>query len=559
MTRLHADQLKGIIERAKAWPVWGSDAQGTTPGMENSIFMQAGTYGESMRDLALYVALRESDRERLKSLTGWKADREIKIDSLPERIANAYSDLLYGENAEFTAGELKDQDQMDEMVKANDLQEELPRWVDWCVSEGEVWWRVYVDRDISEFPIIEANSRLDVIPMFSGRKITAAAFTTDIFSQNIEVEKTIKTVVWRHIEIQTDGLVYNLLYKGDLYSLGDEQPLGSLPETANLPPEWKHGLDIMLAGRIPNKLGRDYRLGISEYHGVKDLLLDLNESHTIMSENARNTAKARMVVPASAIGEDGTFDATKDIVVEESQDDSLDNAGKSGSYTVLEYKFQARELLMHMDNLVDVIMTRCGLAEQFVGGGKSSQGQAFTGTALRTRLIPTTLAASKKGKIWDRGVKEMLFAAMQAAALPTERGGTGHTWTDKTLKPEIKRSSVLPEDQNEQTQRLVMAVQGEIMSINTALKTLHPDWTEDEIKEELEAIQNDRAPATPFGQTLADVQNGRVQLPDQMDSKPGDSVPTPDPNGARQPGAGRTPDGQSPGKKPPVVTAGGPR
>jgi hypothetical protein len=550
-----ADTLQAMLERAKSWPVWGADPVGQTGTSTTASYAQVGSYGQSMRDLALWVALRESDRERIRSHLGWAADRAIRMDPLPERIAAAYSDLLYGESVEISASEADDQEQLDEMIEANELREELPRWVDECVSEGEIWWRVYIDRDASEYPIIEVNSRLDVVPLFRGRKIVAVAFLNDILTQEIRGEGQTRTEIWRHVEIQTDGLSRNLLYRGDNNSIGNEEPLSRLPETTDLPAEWDHGLKIMLAGRIPNKLGRDRQLGISEYHGVKDLLLDLIEAHTIMAENARNTAKARMVVPANAVGPDGKFDASQDVIVQESLDDALDDK-KAGPYAILEYTFQADQLLKYMDNLVNVIMTRVGLAEQFVGGAKQSEGQAFTGTALRTRLIPTTLAANKKGRLWDRGVREMLLAAMQAASIPTESGGTGHTWKDKEKPPRIKRVSVLPEDQNEQTQRLVMAVQGEIMSIETAVAEEHPNWTKEEQEKEVERIleQHD-APDT--GDQNPD--QNQLDLPDQVNSEPGDSVPSPDLEGGQQPGAGRTPDGQSPAKRPPRVTAGGPR
>lgn len=548
---VEADALQNIIENAKAWPVWGSDLAGGLPAFSPNVYARAGMYDQSLRDIATWVALRESDRQALRRIIQWPNDREYRVDPLPSRIAGAYSDLLFGEDPDFTAASASDQDNMDEMVEANDLPSELRRWCEYSISEGEVWWRCWVDKDMSDWPIVDISSRLDAIPMYLGRRIAAVAFVEDLFTQAVTLEDQPMLEIWRHIEIQTDGLVRHLLYKGDTSSLGNPVPLAERPETAGLPEQWDHGLDVMLSGRIPNKLGRDFRLGVSEYQGVKDLLFDLNEAHSIMAENARNTAKARMVVPASAIDEDGNFDAGKDVVVAESLDESLEGRDKTGPYAVLEYQFQATPLLTYMDNLINTVLTRVGLAEQFVQGSKGgSQGQAFTGTALRTRLIPTTLAAAGKARFYDDGVPKMLLAMQQVSNLPVERGGTGQSWSKPTEKPEMKRSSVLPEDQNEETQRHVMAVQGEVESIETAVDAMHDDWSDEDKKAEVERIKKDREVAAPSP--------GDPNLPNKVPGGPNSKVPTPGDLTPEQPGAARGPDGQSPAGSP-EVKAGGPR
>src|SRR5438105_9275472 len=274
-----ADILQEIIEKASSWPVWSADRIG---GVSTGTYAQGGQYGQSLRDIALWVALRESDRKALYTLVKWPRDRELRLDPLPERIGEAYSDLLYSEDPEFFAPNKADQKKLEEAAASNFLPEQLRRWVDQCTTEGEVWWRVYVDKDQSEWPIVDAHSRLDVVPLFYGRKIPAIAFISDILSQQIHFEKQVQIKIWRLIEIQTEGYVRNLLYEGSVGTLGMPRPLGSDPfkETEGLPEEWDHGLEMMLAGRIPNKLGRDWRLGMSQLQGVKDLIMDLNESRT---------------------------------------------------------------------------------------------------------------------------------------------------------------------------------------------------------------------------------------------------------------------------------------
>lgn len=491
-----ADQLEKIIENADKWPVWSTDFVG---GRDTGAAPQIGMYGRSARELEKYVAIRESDREHLASLIGWDAERaqgepkrEYKVDPLGERISQAFSDLLFGEDPEWKAANEADEEILTEMINANDLPSELRTAAADASSEGEIWWRLYVDPDESEFPVIEFVSRLDVIPLFRGRKIVAAAFVTVLLTQEIKVEEQTTVEYWRHIEIQTDGETRNLLYKGALGQLGSKQPLEANSEVSDLEDKWDHNLKYMLCGRVLNKRGRDFRLGISDYQGILDLLLDLNEVRVIMAENARLSGKSRMVVPANAVGPDGKVSLGKDIIVDEGVEDFGDG-GRAGAYAVLEYTFQANELIAYKNDLVSDAMTRVGLAEQFMGGGKSSnEGSAMSGTALRTRLIPTTLAGSGKGRYWDAETPRIATAMQEVDALPVKLGGCGHTWTNPSDPPTIERSSVLPEDPREQLDLEVTAVSGEVRSVETAVRKLNPDWDDEQIEKELAQIKADR-------------------------------------------------------------------
>lgn len=517
MARAEAERLKHILEKASAWPIWNPSGVG---GQSSPLATQVGSFGRTMRDIELWVALRESDRDKIKSLIGWPSDRDYRVDPLADRIANAYADLLFGEDPEITPGSDDDDDNMTELIEANALPSELRRAAADSSSEGEIWWRIYTDPMQAERPLVEFVSRLDVVPLFRGRKIVACAFVSTLTPEELQREKGVTEIVqYRHIEIQTDTLTWNLLYKGSMHTLGVQMKLKDHPETADFPDEWKHGIPEMLAGRVPNKLGRDWRLGVSDFAGVKDQLLDLNEARSIMAENARLTAKARMVVPMEAV-KNGEFDAGSDVIVHEGLD--LDLSGRApGPYAVLEFNFQAGALLEHINSLTSTALTRVGLAEQFVGSANGAfEGNAgATGTALRTRLIPTTLAAQGKGRFWDDALPKILHLLARVDALPTRLGGFDHQWSSEE-PPAIERGSVLPEDLVEETNRHVAAVGGEVESIETAVRQLHPDWSEEEITNEIDRIKEDRAagltepappgftprgnPAAPGGQPTAE-------------------------------------------------------
>lgn len=381
-----------------------------------------------------------------------------------------------------------DQDRLDMLVDVNELPAELHQAEVICSSEGEVWWRILVDDGQSDYPILEWHSRSQVRPLFRGRKLVACAFHEEIHREKLEDQWT----VWRYVEIQAQGYVRNLLYKGTMTALGSAQPLNSQPQTAWLRDEWTHNLG-MLCGRVYNKLGRDRRLGRSDFHNVVPLLFSLNEATTVGHENMRLTAKKRVAIPREAISEDGTFDASEDVLVmDEPLDDTLGQSTGNGRFAVLEYSFDAEALIEHKLDQIATILSRVGIvADMASTGGSRSMGgggAAISGTALRMRLIPTTLAANGKARPWDANLPQVMVRMQQVDALPLEQGGCGHAWNQPNEPPSIERGQPLPSDETEETNRHVSAVGGEIESRRTAIRDTHKDWTEEQVQEEIDQI-----------------------------------------------------------------------
>lgn len=511
--------------------------------------------------IELYRALRESDSEVLKARAGWGDDRDYYIDPLAEKISESFADMLFGEDPTFTSAQTKafqaqqqaqikaaaaadvaaraqggegtavpvdptgsifpsdqpddtletgdnptesdqtdavnknptgDQELLNNIIDANDLPSELRAAEMICSSEGEVWWRIYVDMGQSDYPIIEWNSRSDVRPLFRGRKLVAAAYVDEVHREEISDEWRI----YRYVQIQATGIVRNLLYMGTPEQLGRPVALDTRPETSSLEEEWLHQLGI-LCGRIPNKLGRDRRLGVSDYRNVSSLLFSLNEATTIGHENMRLTAKKRVAVPREAISNDGTFDVGEDVlIVDTPLDDQMDSNAANSKFAVLEYSYDSQALIEQKLDTVATILNRCGIvAEMGAGGNTRGSGgsgggaAALSGTALRMRLIPTTLAANGKGRFWDDQLPKITMRAQQVDALDTDAGGFGRPWKMAEEPPTIERSEPLPTDETEETTRHVQAVGGEIESRRTAIADLHPDWTDAMVQEELAQIQ----------------------------------------------------------------------
>lgn len=472
-------------------------------------------------------ALLENDRDRLRKIAGWPADRPYKIDPVAGLIADAWADHLWGEDPTITPSAEADAALLELLLEAGgDFTGELHSAERTVVGEGEAWWRVYVDRDVADVPLLEWHGRDAVVPFYIGRRLMAVALVT-------ELERR-RGTVWRHLEVHADGVVEHHLYRGTAGKLGPERPLADRVELADLADAvgdaqaWEHGLP-MLMGRITNGRRRKRalgELGVSDLDAILDDLLSINESKAIGHENMRLTAKRRVVVPEGSLtpssGEApftgpltdrgdgvlvptngaGTFDAGEDVLVTSNLDAELGRSA-DGTFKVLEYTFDAEPLIAWKRDLLESALTRIGLTPQYVGT-VTGQGDGFalSGTALRLRLIPTMRAGRGKARPWDDALPRIVALMAQVDALPDAEGGFGRTWADPATPPAIERHVEVPHDPVEDASTETALVNARIRSRWQAVVSQHPDWTDEQVQEELDRITADApAPAVAFGGT----------------------------------------------------------
>jgi hypothetical protein len=331
-----------------------------------------------------------------------------------------------------------------------------------------------------------------------------------------EIERT-ENEVWRYVQYHEDERAENALYmssaivspfvggnqgpygyggqQGDpeidimrLQRLGVEQPLSANPYTADLEPEWDHGLP-MLAGRFINNVPRTRKIGKSDYDGVEDLLFDLNEAHSIDSENYKLAGKKRAVMPRRYQDYAGNAEISEEIFWVEEGTDEMDP--QEGPFKILEYTYDAASSIARKEDLERTVITRVGLVRQFVDSNPTD-GFAQSGAALRTRLIPTALAAHGKAREWDELLPKTLCLMQRVDALDEGHGGFARPWKDPQGVPTITRASVLPEDPQDKATRHQTLIANELESIETAIDDLHPDWSPDRKTLEVQRILANR-------------------------------------------------------------------
>lgn len=475
-------------------------------------------------EIRKWKAFRNSDKDYLTTLhSNWKAGRAYKVDPLPKRISLAFADFLYQEAPVVTPADEANREVQTDLLRETKFASRLRVAADICVSESQVWWHIFTDDRQSMWPILEWRSRTDVIPYMIGDTVLAAAFVRT-YNPRIEGDP-----VYRHLEIHENERVANVLFKGasetgsnkgrdnSAANEGTSNEIGTRVEltefayTAEIEEEWNHGLPI-LAGRVKNE--EDAR---SVYDGLEDFFLDLNEAHTVDSENFRLAGKKRAMIPKKYADQAGQVDAGEEIFFTES-DNELDS--DAAPIKILEYSYSAQDSIARKDDLANVALTRCGLARQLVDAN-SNEGLAQTGTALRTRLLPTTAALSGKAQEWRDELPTIVCRLQQVDALPEGNHGFGRPWRDPQLPPAIVLSNPFPIDGTEEAQRHQTLITAELESIETAIEELRPGWSKERRMLEVRRILANRS-----GYALDDDGN-----PVTEDSR------TPNPPGER-----RTPD-----------------
>lgn len=478
------------------------------------------------QDAKLHQAIKESrafldsDRTSLAALAGWPKGKRYRVDPLPAAIAHTWADFIFGEDPAITAGNENDAEALADLLSRNpSFVDDLKGAAEIQVAEGEVWYRIFRDGEAADAPVVEWHSREQVVPLWIGRRLVAAAFVAPVAGPG--------KGVYRTVEIHAEGRVETHLYSGTDTVLGKPCPLDTCDATtsmADVDPTgmfavWDHGLP-MLAGRVRNPRGRDRTRGVSDFEAIRDQLLDLNEAASIGAANMRLTARKRVVVPegvlrqgnstdaASSLSDngDGTlspaaanqpkWDESEDVLVQTELDTALGTEVAS-EFKVLEYSFDAAPLIAYKLDLVETALTRIGLTAQVVGTVSSDTGYAVTGTALRLRMIPTIRTARGKGRSWDGELPRLLSVMQQLDALAETLGGFGRPWVEAEAQPAVELRDGLPVDSVEEASVEAALVSAGVRSRYQSVVSQHPDWTPEQIEAEVLRIRDDRSVSGP--------------------------------------------------------------
>jgi len=410
-------------------------------------------------------------------------------------IAGVSADLIFSEPLEVQISEAHEEnaeqeakdteDRLIEINNKNDTYSSLLEIAETAAALGGVFAKVNWNRERYDYPLLSVAQADAAIPVFRWGKLQEVTFYKTIR----EEQRWGEMKYFRHIEHHEPGLIQNRLYVGTKNTIGRELSLEADPYTQDMERDIDTGIDDLLVRYIPNKkpnrLWRGSPLGQSDYSGIEGLMDSLDETFTSWLRDLR-LAKARIIVPESWLEFDKNegqffFDADKAAFTGLNQGPP----GEGQEIEMSQFEVRSQQHEQTALNLIDRIISSAGYSPQSFGLG--IEGRAESGTALRVRERKSLKTKEKKQRYMQPPLEDLMHLVLK---VDVEILGNTDASTD--YRPRIGFADSIPDDPSQKAESLRNIEQATAMSIETKVRWLHEDWSEEEIKAEVERIQREQ-------------------------------------------------------------------
>ena len=405
-------------------------------------------------------------------------------------IAETSSTFLFGESPvirfKSDSEEMKEaQDELDKMLTKSGFFRKIVEAAEVASAIGGVFIKVAWDSELSENPIPVIAQCEQAFPTFKFGQLVKVTLVYEVSNDG--------STVYRLAETIEKGKITNELYKGSADNLGNLTNLKECDATADLQ-ETVDTADVMtcvyVPNLLPNKLNRQSPMGRSDYQGIETLMDALDETFTAWMVDIQ-IARGRIHVPSGylkQIGEDGKKEYNIDLMAYEELD--VDPTSMTKPVEATQFAIRSEEYEKTCLNLLDRIITSAGYSPQSFG--LNIAGRAESGTALNVRERKTFGTTSKKQSYWEDALKKLVGAmcAIKNAFL----GGKFNNDLDVNIAFIDSVSNNITEVSNS----VKTLADAKAISTETKIRMVHPEWTDQQVQEEVERIMNDESAGTPM-------------------------------------------------------------
>jgi hypothetical protein len=282
-----------------------------------------------------------------------------------------------------------------------------------------------------------------------------------------------------------------VLYRGREDNLGEEVGLDAIAQTAGILPTVKTP-DILCAAYIPNllpnRLVRRSMYGRSDLQGIESLMDMLDETFTDWMWEIE-IAKGRIHVNEDVLKQDDKTGDTRyniDQAIYVKLD--VDPAANGGEpITATQFAIRADQYEKTVLNLLDRIITSSGYSPQSFG--LNIAGRAESGTALNIRERKSFSTTAKKQAYWEQPLRQLVKGMCMIA---TECLGKRFTIQDDV---NIAFMDCVSNNQGETSNAIKTLSDAKAISTETKVRMFHPEWTDAQVNEEVQAILGEGSPA----------------------------------------------------------------
>lgn len=411
-------------------------------------------------------------------------------------IVAASADLLFSKAPTFTLHpddeNEKAQERLDLIFNGEEWAQELLEAGENASVYGGVFLRPWWDKDVIDHVVPAHVPANQAIPEWHYNRLKAVTFETIVSPPSDHI-------VIRHLERHEPGVIFHAVYKGTKNNLGERISLGDSELTAwakDLPDGAIHtGIDRLDVVYIPN--ARPSRLwentpqlsnlGRSDIEIIEQELDALDETYSSWLRDVTN-GKSRIFLEENmlqdlGVGRGGAFDPEQEVFVETRP--TLGSAATAGQgITQSQFPIRWQEHAQTIAEIQSHILRAVGISADEFADGTLSVG--VTATEINARSAQSERTRRKKINFWKAPLAQFVKNVLEIDARQFKTGAV-------LTNPPIVTFPTKSTQSQQELVNLVTAARGSnLMSTETGVRSLNPDWSEDEVQAELERIQADQ-------------------------------------------------------------------
>lgn len=422
--------------------------------------------------------------------------RQIRNDSqffihvpVANDIAETSSAFLFGETPlirfNSDSEEMKEaQSTLNKMLTDSGFYSRLVEAAEVASAIGGVYVKLAWDDEVSEYPIPMVVQCEQAFPRFKFGKLNSVDLVYEVANDG--------STVYRLVETIQKGNITNTLYKGSSDNLGTKVKLSDCEVTKDLE-ESLDTADVMtcfyIPNMLPNKLNRQSPMGRSDYQGIETLMDALDEVFSAWMVDIQ-IARGKIHVPSGYVKEleGGKTKFNIDTMAYEELD--IDPTAMTKPIEATQFDIRSEQFEKTCLNLLDRIITSAGYSPQSFG--LNIAGRAESGTALNVRERKSFATTSKKQSYWEPAIKGIVTAmcTLYNAYL------NGKFRNDLEVNVEFMDS--VSNNLTEVSNSVKTLADAKAISTDTKVRMVHPEWTDEQVNEEVERILNDESAGMPM-------------------------------------------------------------
>jgi len=416
-----------------------------------------------------------------KGATELQIDRHQLHVPLAGDIAQTSADLLFSEPPKFIIEDtdFSDSDKMntqswfDDLIRKCGLKNKLLEAGEISSALGGVFLRLVWNTEFMKNPTIQVVSPDRAIATFMYGQLVAVGYVT-------EYESPDGQNFYRHIEHHEDGYIHHALYEGTKSNIGIRVSLDRLEETADLLDEIKLPFNSLASVYVPNQRPlrrlKGYEYGRSDFDGIEGLFDAIDEAYTSWMRDVR-LGKSRIIVPTEYLerrgrGRGASFDIDAEVFTGLEIDPNNENKG----IQPVQFEIRHEQHKTTVMELIDRAVTAAGYSPQSFG--INIEGRAESGTALKLRERKSFTTQGKKQRYWTQPLEEILE---KLQILDVELFSKQY----KPIRPRIEWQDAVQQDVRESATVIESLHRAQAASLETKVKLLNPELSEEEVAEEV--------------------------------------------------------------------------